>query len=241
MCPTNLKNGEGTPNLKAHNLLQNHRPISILSAISKALEWIVYNRVMTFLDKDKQLYKHQYGFRKEYSTVNAVSEFVADTLQAFEDKQYTVAVHCISLKAFDTIDHKILWYKLSNHGIRGNALEWFKSYLSDRTQFVSHNGTNFDIMNITCGVPQGSILGPLLFLLYVNDLPNSLKYLRTIIFADDLTVYGSSKPLSTLVRNIQDDLNKLNDSLCATNLSLNINKTNLVLYLAPNRQLTQLI
>ncbi len=215
---------------KEHNLLQNYRPISILSAISKVLERIVYNRVMTFLDKDNQLYKHQYGFRKGYSTVNAVSEFVADTLQAFEDKQYTVAVFLDLSKAFDTIDHKILLYKLSNYGIRGKALEWFKSYLSDRTQYVSHNGNNSDIMNITCGVPQGSILGPLLFLLYINDLPNSLKYLKAILFADDSTVYGSSKSLSTLVRNTQDDLNKLNDWLCANKLSLNINKTNFIVF-----------
>ncbi len=132
-------------------------------------------------------------------------------------------------KAFDTIDHKILLNKLEKIGIRGAALNWFCNYLKDRKQFVQYNNIKSDCLNINYGVPQGSILGPLLFLIYINDLPNCLKFLRAIMFADDSTIYGSLINMKE-IHKVQKDLNNLVDWLCANKLSLNVSKTYYIVF-----------
>ena len=136
-------------------------------------------------------------------------------------------------KAFDTIDHDILLSKLSHYGVRGVALEWFRSYLSQRSQYTTYKDVSSPQLNITCGVPQGSVLGPLLFIIYANDLPNSLNDSQCIIFADDTTVYKSSTDVEYLMTSIQNDLVVLFDWFCANKLSLNISKTNFMLF-SPN-------
>ena len=128
-----------------------------------------------------------------HSTVHAVSEFIHHTVNAYDEQNSTISVLLDLSKAFDTIHHEILLYTLKYSGIRGISLEWFRSYLKNRQQYVSFQGTQSSVLEIDCGVPQGSVLGPLLFLIYMNDLPSCLKHSEVILFADDATLYASSK------------------------------------------------
>ena len=178
--------------------ISNYRPISLLPVISKILEKIVHRNLYTFLEKNKFMYASQYGFRKNRSTVNAITELVCHITNAIENKQNTVSVILDLSKAFDTIDHKMLLHKLEFYGVRGLALNWFQSYLTDRKQYVLYNNVQSQTLDITCGVPQGSVLGPILFLVYVNDIANCLTHSKLISFADDTTVFFSSKCINDL-------------------------------------------
>ena len=132
------------------------------------------------------------------------------------------------MKAFDTVNHDILIEKLEHYGIRGNVSNWFRSYLRDRSQYVTVNDHSSDLLPISCGVPQGSVFGPLLFLIYVNDLPNISKVLQFYLSADDTSIYFESDNLLTLQTIVNGELRKVRKWLEANKLSLNISKTNYV-------------
>jgi hypothetical protein len=215
---------------KEKTKMNNYRPISLLPSLSKVLEKIVHHRLYQFLNMQDILYSRQFGFRPKHSTIHAVTNFIAHVQNAIEQNNLTVSVLLDLSKAFDTIDHKILLAKLDNYGVRGLALEWFRSYLSDRSQYVSYKDTNSDSQFISCGVPQGSVLGPLLFIVYTNDLPNSLKHSQCILFADDTTVYKSSPNIHDAITSIESDLENLYDWFCANKLSLNVGKTNFIIF-----------
>ena len=140
-------------------------------------------------------------------------------------------------KAFDTVDHKILLHKLEYYGIRGICNDWFKSYLSDRKQFVSISGYNYDLMPVDCGVPQGSVLGSLLFLIYINDLHKAIQYCKVHEFADDTNLFHTSKSLKKLNKLVNRDMKHLNNWLGANKVSLNVETTELVILKSPRKVL----
>ena len=161
---------------------------------------------------------------------NLVSECIHHTVNAYDEQNSTISVLLDLSKAFDTINHEILLYRLTYCGIRGITWEWFRSYLKNRQQYVLFQGTQSSVLEIDCGVPQGSILGPLLFLIYMNDLLSCLNHSEVILFADDTTLYASSKNIVQLYENINSDLADLIEWLRANKLSLNTSKTHYILF-----------
>ena len=181
----------------------NYRPISILPSISKLLEKCIYNRLYSFCLNNKILTDSQYGFRKNHSTAHALIELQDKILTAIHTNKFCIGIFMDLSKAFDVVDHKILLSKLEHYGVRGLPLSWFKSYLSNRSQYVVYNNSSSDFCSITHGVPQGSILGPLLFLIYINDLIHSSNKFDYIMYADDTTLIYS-QPYN---HNLQNDIN----------------------------------
>ena len=165
--PNELKVANVVPIFKAgdDDIFSNYRPVSVLSVISKIYENIVYTRLLSFLNKHGILYEYQFGFRKHFSTYMALLTLIDRISTALDEGKIVVGIFLDFSKAFDTVNHKILCQKLEHYGIRGIALNWFSSYLSNREQYVSYNGSKSTYSKIKCGVPQGSIFGPLLFLL----------------------------------------------------------------------------
>jgi retron-type reverse transcriptase len=191
-------------------ILKNYRPVSLLPAFSKLLERIVYEKLMKFLSAKNTLYRHQYGFRPKHSTTHPIIHLLnyCATSMAKPDPEFTLAVLCDLSKAFDVINHEILLTKMNNYGIRGIAQNWFRSYLSDRQQFVEIDGKISERVPINIGVPQGSILGPLLYLIYVNDIGNSCTG-NILSFADYTTLYTSNSNLNKLFENANEQVNDL--------------------------------
>ena len=138
------------------------------------------------------------AFNKKYSTTHALINLIESIRQSLDEGSFDCGIFVDLQKAFDTVDHKILLHKLEYYGIRGVCNDWFKSYLSDRKQFVSINGYNSDLMPVDCGVPQGSVLGPLLFLIYINNLYKAIQYCKAHHFADDTNLFHTSKPVKNL-------------------------------------------
>ena len=153
----------------------NYRPISLLSNIGKIFERIMYTRLESFLDINDIMYNLQFGFRKKHSTNHALLSIVEKIRSNLDKKTFSCGVFVDLEKAFDTVNHKILLAKLEHIGVRGVANTWIKSYLENRSQSVTLNGVTSTSKIITCGVPQGSILGPLLFLIYINDMHNAFE------------------------------------------------------------------
>jgi len=227
IVPSGLKLAKVIPVFKSKDKtdMNSYRPISLLPALSKILEKVIHSRLYKFCSTQNILFENQYGFRPNHSTTHAVSKFTTDTMMSMEDKKSTLAVFLDLSKAFDTIDHDILLRKLEHYGVRGVALDWFRNYLSGRTQYVSFRGAKSATYDVNCGVPQGSVLGPLLFIIYTNDLPSVLEFCQCILFADDTTLYYSSNNDQLLKNNVEIDLYELADWFNANKLSLNIDKT----------------
>ena len=210
--------------------LDNYRPISILPSLSKILERLISKRLLSFLNKHSFFYNSQYGFRKHMSTELALLELHNILLKNINNNDITCGLFIDLKKAFDTIDHKILLHKLEFNGIRGLALNWFKNYLHNRKQFVQIDSIKSSTETIAYGVPQGSILGPLLFSIYINDLPMTLDKGRVILFADDTSIIYNDKSINNLHKTVSDQSKILVDWLEANKLSLSTNKTKMMLF-----------
>ena len=169
--------------------VSNYRPISILPFFSKLFERVIYDRLFSYIKQKNILYPFQHGFQPGHSTSMSLLDIQDKISMAMDNNEYSIGIFLDLAKAFDTVDHRILLAKLECYGVRGIALNWFKSYLDERYQQVMCNGRLSNLQLIEFGVPQGSILGPLLFLLYINDLPNSSSILHYILFADDSNVF----------------------------------------------------
>ena len=186
-------------------------------------------RLTAFLESNDLISRFQFGFRKSHSTLHPIIHFQNFITQAFNNKEHAIAIFCDLRKAFDTVSHPILLKKMSKLGIRGTTLQWFKSYLSGRKQFVYLNGVSSSMLEIILGVPQGSILGPLLFLLYINDLPLCTK-LFILMFADDTTLLASGKNLVELFNFVNEQLHLICTFFRINRLALHPKKTQYILF-----------
>ena len=211
-------------------LVINYRPVSVLPFFLEILEKIMYNRILAFINKHNLLYKFQFGFRRKHGTDIALIVLVDKIMSAFNDGEMALGVFFDLSKAFDAVVHDILLNKLDTYGIRGTAHDWFRSYLFQRKQFVAFNISTSNESTIECGVPQGSILGPLFFLLHINDMVNTSAVLFSLLFADDTNVFVTGKNLSNLVESMNTELKKLIEWMHVNELSLNIKKTKYMLF-----------
>ena len=209
--PYELKLAQVVPIFKAGDdeFFSNYRPVSILSVFSKIFEKIVYQRLLDFLNKHGVLYAFQFGFRQHHSTYMALLTLVDRISTALDEGKIVVGIFWDFSKAFDTVDHKILSKKLEHYGIRGICLNWFIDYLSNRKQLVTYNGAKSKYLNIKCGVPQGSILGPLLFLIYINDLPEAAKSAFLLLFADDSNLFFTGNNINEITCQINKELDNI--------------------------------
>ena len=196
----------------------------------------MYKRVYNFLIKTNQLYCSQYGFRKNHACDQAVGELVANIIKGIEQHKLTASVFLDLSKAFDSLEHNVIFKKLSRYGLRGQCLDWFKSYLQERKLLVSCKTSDTGstktsrLHDINFGTAQGSCLGPLIFLIFCNDLQRHLLFLECIQFADDTTLYITHQNLSYIRFCLEHDLNILQDWFLANKLTLNIGKSVCILF-----------
>ena len=233
--PNEMKLAKVIPLFKSGDMMSfsNYRPVSVLPLFSKIFERIMYTRLLSFINKHKVLYSFQFGFRANHSPDLALIYLVDKISRALEEGEYVLGLFLDFSKAFDTVNHEILFTKLESYGVRGVALTWFRSYLTSRTQYVEYNGSSSSYKNITCGVPQGSILGPLLFLLYINDLAGVSKKFFSIFFADDSNLFLSGKTPDALINEMNEEIVHVTEWLRANKLSLNLKKTHFIIFRRP--------
>ena len=198
---------------------KNYRPISLLPLISKIVERVIYDQTQNFLDKNDVLYKYQSGFRSNHSTNSCLSYLSNKVLTSFDQGMLTGMILIDLQKAFDTIDHKILLQKMKYLGFSDATIKWFESYLSNRIFKVNVADEYSSPGDLSCGVPQGSILGPLLFLLYVNDMPLSVSC-DLLLYADDSCLVFTGKDIDEIETQLNSDFNSICDWFIDNKLSI---------------------
>ena len=208
----------------------NLRPVTLLPVIGKLLEKIVNNRLMNYLETNELLDKNQGGFRSGHSTIDTVAYFTDSIYKGLNNREYTLSTLIDLKKAFDTVNHSILINKLEKLGVGGNLLKWIQDYLTNRKQRTFANGSTSREGDVLCGVPQGSILGPTLFLVYINDLKNVLKTCDSYLYADDTVVTLTGSDIAQLTMSMEEDLSLLNAWFRKNKLTLNTKKTNYIIF-----------
>ena len=236
MFPDKFKIAKVIPLFKKNEnyLLENYRPISVLPSMSKVLERIMHSQLSAYFSEHKLLYDHQYGFRKSHSTEYAALEFIDRVISCMDRNGTPLSIFIDLSKAFDTIDHKILLFKLRYYGITGKSFSLIENYLTNRQQYTFFDDTRSSFSSIKTGVPQGSILGPLFFIIYVNDLRMALKNFHPVMYADDTTLSASLRAFDCTGQDrdsrINAELQNLSKWLKLNKLSLNADKTKAMLF-----------
>ena len=224
--PDILKIGQVTPIFKKGNTqsLQNYRPISTLPCFGKILEKVIYSRLYKFFVSKNILYENQYGFRSHHSTSHAVNYSIDKITCNIENKNHVLGIFIDLSKAFDTISHEKLLFKLENYGIRGPPLALLQSYMTKRQQLTNFNGTKSDILSLLYGVPQGSVLGPLLFILYINDIIKCSKLGHFVMFADDTNIFVVANTENEVYSKANKLLKEINLYMLSNQLHINTEK-----------------
>ena len=244
--PELMKEAEVVPLFKSKSPLEvtNYRPISLLLTISKILEKIIYCRTYNFLNETNQLFVSQYGFRAKHACDHAISELLGEIVKNHQLGKHTVGIFLDLSKAFDTLEHSVVFAKLEKYGIRGTMLDWFKSYLANRSLSVKCITENSETVKsskymVNYGTAQGSCLGPLIFLVFCNDIRLNLTFLSCIQFADDTSLYKSHYNLQYLKFCVEHDMQSLLEWFRANKLTLNVQKSVCILF-TPNGKHIQL-
>ena len=227
LFPNSLKFARITPIFKTGDSknVANYRPIAILPLLSKILEKTLTSRIIHFSNKYSIFSANQFGFLPKKSTCDAILKFTEYVYEAINQKKDTVALFLDLSRAFDTVNHSILLDKLELYGFRGCCLNLIRSYLANRSQCV-RIGNSLSTTSITnIGVGQGSVIGPILFLLYINDLPNVSSNLKTLLYADDTTLYDSRSTSPDFISSINNDVDLIYEWFCSNRISVNLSKT----------------
>ena len=231
--PSELKVANVIPMFKSEDdmVFSNYRLVSVLPVLSKILERLMYNRLILYINRHGLLYEYQFGFRKGKSTHMALIILIDEITEALDQGELVIDILLDFSMAFDTVDHDILLRKMELYCIQDIALKWFDSYLSNRLQYVTYNNVKLDKENVKCGAPQGSILGPLLFLLYINDLTTVATTSLSVLFADDTNIFLAGKNLQSMLMTSNEQLTAIYAWLCCNKLSLNVLKTHYMILL----------
>ena len=234
--PSDLKCAKVIPLYKGGSKvdISNYRPISLLPIFSKIYERIMHTRIYNFLNSKNDIYSGQYGFRKGHSCEHAIISAQNTILHALDKKQIAILLLIDFSKAFDMVDHTILLDKLNHYGIRNNALQWMRSYLDNRVQYTCNGKHKSSTQVVKYGVPQGSILGPLLFIIYVNDIPEISNIAKFVMYADDANIIISGSNMNEIQSKIEQLSNRLQNWVKQNGLKMNLKKTKYMIFANKN-------